>query len=229
MKKINGINIARINNAAHTMFVHEVITAAEENERLAKETGEKIAAIKAALAEERSYMGRSRKSFLTDSIAAADMARDQLYKAYRRCVSAYTRMPDKEIADAAATLAQHLKSYKLDTASNLMEESGAMHRFLATLTERHADKLEKLSLTAMVEAMQKQTDLVMKYYSDRTSEMAKLEHGAMKRAKKRTSELYREYVEIVNALAIINGDSDYAKFIDYVNQVIKRFKQETLK
>lgn len=218
-----------MNNAAHIMFVDEVVTAAEKNERLAKETGEKIAALKAALAEERSYLGRTRKSFLTDKIAATDMARDQLYKAYRRCVSAYAKMPDKEIADAAATLAQHLKSYKLDTATNLANESGEMHRFLATLTEQHADELEKLALTAMVEAMQKQTNLVDKYYADRMTEESKWERGAMTRAKKQTSALYREYVEVVNALAIINGDSDYAQFIDYANQVIKRFKQETLK
>jgi len=211
------------------MFVDYLVTAAEENERLAKETGEKLAALKAALAEERSYLGRTRKSSFTAGIAAADMARDQLYKAYRRCVKAYKKMPDKDIAEAAATLARHLTSYKLDTASNLTEESGAMHRFLSTLTEQHAEEVETLSLTAMVEAMQKQTDKVEELYMQRNAELSKLELGAMKRAKRQVSELYREYVQTVNALAIINGDSDYAKFIDYVNQVIKRTKQETLK
>ena len=52
--------------------------------------------------------------------------------------------------------------------------------------------------------------------------------GAMKAARTASDEAYRQLVKMVNALALVFGEADYADFIDYVNTEIVHFKREVL-
>ena len=52
--------------------------------------------------------------------------------------------------------------------------------------------------------------------------------GALKTSRKASDDAYRMLVKMVNALAMIEGEADYAAFIDYVNTEIVHYKREVL-
>ena len=43
------------------------------------------------------------------------------------------------------------------------------------------------------------------------------ETGAIKTAQIEANQAYRELVDVVNALVLVNGETPYAEFIDFVN------------
>ena len=52
--------------------------------------------------------------------------------------------------------------------------------------------------------------------------------GALKIARTASDNAYRAMVKMVNALALVYGEKDYAPFIDYVNTEITHYKREVL-
>ena len=52
--------------------------------------------------------------------------------------------------------------------------------------------------------------------------------GALKTARTASDNAYRALVKMVNALALVFGEKDYAPFIDYVNTEITHYKREVL-
>lgn len=52
--------------------------------------------------------------------------------------------------------------------------------------------------------------------------------GALADARLQTDAAYRSMVEMVNALALVEGDASYAAYIDYMNALIKEYKQDCL-
>ena len=50
----------------------------------------------------------------------------------------------------------------------------------------------------------------------------------MKTARSASDDAYRALVKMVNALALVFGETDYADFIDYVNTEITHYKREVL-
>lgn len=59
----------------------------------------------------------------------------------------------------------------------------------------------------------------------RTDERIAKAVGALKASRKASDEAYRQLVKFVNAYALIEGDSKYLSFIDYVNTEINDLTQ----
>jgi len=64
--------------------------------------------------------------------------------------------------------------------------------------------------------------------SGRDTEQSGLTLGALKASRAKTDEAYLSLVRRVNAHAEIEGAGDYFAFITYVNEQIKRFKEQVL-
>ena len=52
--------------------------------------------------------------------------------------------------------------------------------------------------------------------------------GQLKQAQHASDEAYRTLVQKVNALAVVEGEVDYADFISKMNEQVKHYKQEVL-
>ena len=60
--------------------------------------------------------------------------------------------------------------------------------------------------------------------AERTEADAARQVGIVKETRTAAEAAYRSLVDTVNALAMINGDAEYATFIDHVNAMIERQK-----
>ena len=168
------------------------------------------------------------KSLTTDKIAEADRLRDQLYVGYKKAVGGYANFPVESMAEAAKVLQQHIKDYKIDVQAQLDKETGLLVNFVQDLEGKFAEQVKALSLTAFVEKLKAANEEVRSLTGQRTDERSAKTAGALKAARAVSDEAYRMLVLHVNAHALLEGEAEYAAFIDYANTEIAHFKQEVL-
>lgn len=228
MKEINGINVARMNNGAHFTFMSNILARAEADATVKVKVAELVEAFKTAMKAEDDALKLSQKNLLSDDIAQADRERDALYLGYRNAVSSFLTLPTPEMAKAAKELAQHIKDYSIDPREQLDKETGLLVNFINDLETKFKTQVEKLGLTFMVSSLKDANERVRSYTLERTEDRMTQTVGATKMARAAVDKAYYDLVKMVNALALVNGDADYADFIDYVNTEIKHYKREVL-
>ena len=228
MKEIYDINIQRMNNGAHFTFVSNILARAEADTAVKGKASELVSNFKTAVNAEDEALKISQKSLLTDDIAKADIDRDALYAGYKKAVEAFLAMPIADMAQAAKVLAQHIKDYKINTADQLDKETGLLVNFITDLENKYSAQVTKLGLTAFVTNMKEANERVRTLTLQRTNEKIGITVGALKTARTASDDAYRALVKMVNALALVFGEKDYASFIDYVNTEITHYKREVL-
>ena len=165
---------------------------------------------------------------MTDEIAKADSDRDALYAGYKKAVEAFLAMPIADMAQAAKVLAQHIKDYKINTADQLDKETGLLVNFITDLENKYSSQVAKLGLTAFVTNLKEANERVRTLTLQRTNEKMGVSLGALKAARTASDNAYRTLVKMVNALALVFDEKDYAPFINYVNTEITHYKREVL-
>ena len=228
MKEIQSLPLTSMNNAAHFLFVSNMAERSEKDKTVAEKCKAQVAALRAAVTAEDENLQISAKSLTTDKIAEADRLRDQLYAGYKKAVGGYANFPVEDVADAAKILQQHVKDYKIDVQAQLDKETGLLVNFIQDLEGKFAEQVKALSLGAFVEKLKAANEEVRALTGQRTDERAAKTAGALKAARVASDEAYRLLTMHVNAHALIEGEADYAAFIDYANTEIAHFRQEVL-
>ncbi len=228
MKEIQTTPLTHMNNAAHFMFVSNMADRAEKDAAVAEKCAAQVKTLRDAVTAEDESLKISAKSLTTDKIADADRLRDQLYAGYKKAVAGYVNFPVESMADAAKVLNQHIKDYKIDVQAQLDKETGLLVNFVQDLEGKFAEQVKTLSLTAFVEKLKAANEEVRTLTGQRTDERSAKTAGALKAARTASDEAYRMLVLHVNAHALLEGEADYAAFIDYANTEIAHFKQEVL-
>ena len=229
MKEIQSFVPSHMNNGAHFTFVSNMAERAEKDAAIAEKCKAQVAALRAAIAAEDENLQISAKSLTTDKIAEADRLRDQLYAGYKKAVGGYTNFPVESLAEAAKVLNQHIKDYKIDVQAQLDKETGLLVNFIQDLEGKFAEQVKALSLGAFVEKLKAANEDVRSLTGQRTDERSAKTAGALKAARAVTDEAYRMLTMHVNAHALLEGEADYAAFIDYANTEIDHFRKDVLK
>ena len=123
---------------------------------------------------------------------------------------------------------QHIKDYAIDPKMQLDKETGLLMNFIDDLEKKYSSEVQTLSLGAFVTALKAANEKVRTLTATRTDERMTKAVGALKASRKARDEAYRQLVKFVNAYALIEGDSKYLSFIDYVNTEIVHYKREVI-
>lgn len=228
MSEIGTLSLERLNNGAHFLFISNVLARAEADANIKSKLSAQISALKTAKEKEDEDLKISQKSLLTDEITAADAERDGLYSGYKKAVNGFKGLPVENMAKAAKVLMQHIKDYAIDPKMQLDKETGLLINFIDDLEKKYANEVKTLSLDAFVTAMKAANEKVRTLTATRTDERMTKAVGALKASRKASDEAYRLLVKFVNAYALIEGDSLYLNFIDYVNTEIVHYKREVI-
>ena len=228
MKEIQTISLTRMNNGAHFTFVTLINNRAQADENVKAKAADLVAALKTAVEAEDQVLKLSQKNLLTDEIAKADSDRDALYSGYKKAVEGFQAMPIAEMAQAAKELTQHIKDYRINTTDQLDKETGMLGNFIADLESKYATQVSTLALTPFVTNMKEANERVRSLTLQRTEDRMAQDVGALKKARIASDDAYNKLVKMVNALALVLGEADFADFIDYVNTEIVHYKREVL-
>ena len=227
-EEIGTIKLAGINNGAHYNFMSNVAEKAKGDEAVYGKAKSQTDALVSALAQENEDLMLSRKSSLSDKIKEADGLRDGYFRGYRQGVRSYVRFPGGSQKTAADKLWQHLTDYGITPKMQLDRETGLMTNLVEDLLGKYAPEVALLNLRPFVNGMKAANDEVRTTLARRDSEQSVEVLGALKATRAQTDDVYRALVRRVNAYAEIEGAADYTAFIDEVNQLIRRFKQEVM-
>ena len=160
----------------------------------------------------------------TASATDADTARDQSWRAANAYVKAMCSHPTADIANAASEAKSLFDKYGDPTSLAQTEESGILHNLLQDLEAFDSAKRTSLNLDVWITDLQAKEDAFLAAAAQRTEADATRQVGIVKETRTAADAAYRSLVDTVNALAMINGDTAYATFIDHVNAVMDRQK-----
>ena len=230
MKEIIWIDLTRTNNGAHYQFiknVHENISAETE---LLTDTRIKAAADKLgeALKKEDDCYARSKKSFVTDEIVAADALRDKYFQGMRKTVKGLLNHPDAETALAAQHIEQYIKDHRVDSDMQLERETGAITNLIGDCETKGLADVNKLNIKPYVDALKAANTKVDTLLMGRNRERVGIEAGALRVARQASDDAYLWLVKLVNALALTGDQSKFSTFIDLMNVVVKRYKEQVI-
>ena len=228
--EIAQIQLSHLNNGAHFQFMKNVSDRLATDTKI-KENAVGQAAIKAlteALTAEDKYLVLSQKSLLTDEISKADRERDMLFAGYRTAVKGFLNMPVADLAKHAHLLWQHLVDYAIDPKMQLERETGLITNLCTDLAGEYATQVQALGLKPYVDALKTANERVETLLVQRTADNSTKVIGALAAARRTSDDAIRNLIKVVNALAILGKPADYAAFIDFMNTLIKRYKEQAM-
>ena len=226
--EIKVISLERMNNGAHYTYMTNVLNRAEADEHIKVDAATQVADLKAALAVEDKYFKTSDKNLKTDIIAAADAERDKLSRNFLKTLKALMNMPDETIANSAKALVQMFIDYEFDPDEQLDKQTGILLNMVSDWEGKHAQDVTNTNTGKYVELIKAANERVHSLMVERSDEEKEVPVGALKSARKQTDIAYRALVKMVNALIMVNGETDYADFVKFLNYEIKRYKEEVL-
>ena len=160
----------------------------------------------------------------TATAANADALRDSAWRATNAYVKAMCNHPTADIAANAAEAKSLFDKYGDPTSLAQTEESGVLHNLLQDLIAIDEGTILLLNLDAWIGDLQAKEEAFLAAAAQRTEADAARQVGIVKETRTAADAAYRSLVDTVNALAMINGDTEYATFIDHMNAVIDRQK-----
>ena len=228
MKEINGIDLAHMKSGAHFLFITDTVGLATADAKVKTKVTAELTALQTALKAEDDALALSKANLLSKEIKAIDAERDKHYKALRKAITFFLNHPDAQLVKAAARLEQLLKDYNINPAMQLDRETGLLLNLISDLETKSAADVTALALTPVVQAMKQTNDKLREVTRARANDRAVQIVGQLRQAQHASDEAYHTLVQKVNALAVVEGEVDYADFISKMNEQVKHYKQEVL-
>ena len=160
----------------------------------------------------------------TVTVTATDDARDAAWRGANNYLAAMCAHPTAEVAANASEGKSLFDKYGDPTKLAQTEESGVLHNLLQDLEAFDSSKRTSLNLDVWIADLKAKEEAFLAAAAERTEADAARQVGIVKETRTAAEAAYRSLVDTVNALAMINGDAEYATFIDHVNAMIERQK-----
>lgn len=229
MKKIKTISLSSLRTEEDFGFLKLIVT---ETANLPKEDGSgsspALTAAKSAFSSAvdafDAALKDSTKSQCASIAAEADSARDASWRGLNNYLKAITVHPDEEKRSLAVEMKGLCDKYGDPTSLPQTEESGILHNLLQDFDAYLEDVLRSVGADAWVNDLRTKENAFLSAVANRTEEESMRTVGIVKQTRQSADEAYRSLVDLVNALAVVNGDAPYAIFINHVNVLIDQQK-----
>jgi hypothetical protein len=188
--------------------------------------------------EEDEALKKITKSALTEKIAEADHARDEVFRGLTEANRAALNHFTPAVREAAKRLQIVFDTYGNVARKPVAEESSALYNLIHEVTGHHADDMETLNLGGWIVELDRLNNAVQELMSERYDENASRTSLVLKEVRAREDEAYRTITERIDALRIVEGDeievdpdqndgavsipTPWADFIRRLNAIIDR-------
>ena len=231
MKKIIGLDLTKVNNGAHRMFMESVAKIlAEYEQTIAAHPKTKMltAEFGKLLQQEKACMGLSRTSLRTAQIAEADHERDMLFTGFKAVVRAFTKGANPETKAAAKAIWLDIAGYRINNRMQLERQTGVLYILTKKCLTQHAEEIELLHLTQYVKQLAASNDKVSQLLNLRLDEQTGIVKGALRATRLKMDEQFRLVVKAINARMFLNDDESLVPIADFINEMVRRYKREVI-
>jgi hypothetical protein len=222
--KILVLYLSRLRNEAHYQFFAALIALIHANPIIK----EKVLAWFEKLVEifnrEDEVVDFIRKSDYTTKIVEADNRLNKAVVGFSETILGATHHFNPGVADAALSLKNLLKTFGKIIHKNYDEELAAITNLLQELDGAYMEKVELISgLSEWVEEIRGAGNNLNALLVLRNAEKAAKPQERMNDIRKEIDPAYRELVKRIEAFSLVEGELEYASFINELNALIERF------
>jgi hypothetical protein len=164
-----------------------------------------------------------RKSATTEKLAEADAARDITFRGFSAAVFSAVNHFDAAKRDAARRVQVVLNHYGNLARKSYDAETAALYNILQEFTGANAGDIALLGLNDWVVQLETENKAFSALMETRYNENARKTDLRMREVRNETDRIYRQMIERIEALALINGDEAYAPFVKDLNTRLERF------
>lgn len=180
-----------------------------------------IAAFRSAFGEEDKVLEQNRSNRLSRQLIDTDILRDKTWKGLDMIVDVMRQHPDAEMQAAAERVKEVIDTYGDPRNLPYIQENGTLTNLVQALeVASTAADVTKIHATDWVTDLKKYNDEFIRLFGERNTEYSTQETAVVLSARKKTDAAYRELVQMVNALALVDTENNYAPFIDEINTLI---------
>lgn len=170
---------------------------------------------------------QSTKSFLTETIAKKDTARDKITKVIEWVARYWTELPDEEDAVRGRRIYQPLKDFEYRRDEALLTQNGKWQNIAQVLAaEPQASDLTAMGLSTLVTKANTLTNEIAQLMVQRQTEGASYMVGEMKAARTENEALFQEMMQFVNALLVVSPDAGLEQTAQYIQQDLNKVEQQ---
>ena len=165
-----------------------------------------------------------RKSATTAQLADSDTTRDGTFRGFIDAIKSALNHFDPAKREAAQRLQVVTNTYGNLARKAYDEQTASVYNFLQEMTGKYASDVALLNLTdwvAQLDANNKAFDALMQNRYTEGSEKTNLR---LQPIRLETDRNYRDTLDRLDALMLINGDASYASFVNELNTRTVRFE-----
>jgi murein L,D-transpeptidase YcbB/YkuD len=165
-----------------------------------------------------------RKSEYTGEIAAQDHLRDKLFRGFADAVKSYLNHFNADKQHAAKKIETVLEHYGNIAAKAFDQETAAIDDLLRELNDSCNTEVNLLNLSDWLTQLDTENVKFKTLMAQRYTETAQRPSTKMKIARTEVDKIFRSMLNMIDALATVNGTGNYEAFIKELNAVSERYK-----
>lgn len=164
-----------------------------------------------------------RKSSISDDLVEADDNRDNVFRGFSDGVKSALNHFNPNVQAAAKRLQIVLDTYGNLAIKTYDAETGGVNSLVNDLTTTYAADVATVGLTEWVTELAAKNKAFDDLKNNRYSDEAAKTILRMKQERVKTDAMYRQIIERLNALIVVEGDASYAGFVNELNRRIEGF------
>lgn len=162
------------------------------------------------------------KSATTEQIEEADKDRDFTFRGFANAVKTKLNHYNADVRDAAKRAMVILDGYGNVVRKPKDEESGLISSMIADMRLQIPADLVTLEVVDWMAELERLNNVFISLQASRNSEEANRTELRMKAVRKEVDAAYKQIVERINALIVVNGETAYSEFVKEMNVRISR-------
>ncbi|MDR2026153.1 MAG: DUF6261 family protein [Prevotellaceae bacterium] len=224
--KVNKVYLENLRNEAHYQFIAAVIALAVKYPFIVGKLGDLFASLQRLFTKEDEVVDYIRKSDYSAKIADADQRLDNAVTGFSETVRGALRHFNSVVADAAQSLVNLIGTYGNIINKSYDEELAAVTNLLQELGGAYAEKVNAISgLSEWIAEIRDASENVATLLALRTAEKAGKPQERMVNVRREVDAAYRGVVAKIEALTIVEGETEYVPFIHELNALVEHFNK----
>jgi hypothetical protein len=223
MKTIKKVDLNQLRNNEHFQFHTEVKGLIADTNPAAIKIDKQFPDYVALYQDEDTALKRIVKNTFSDLRADADLARDRTFSGLAAASSAALSHFDSRVVEAARRLKIVLDTYGNVARLPLNEETAAITNLLQELKGKFAQDIKALGLAGWVGQLEADNTAYANLVKSGHDEDAERTEIVVKEARNAIDRNYRQWVERVEALVVVEGEAAFAEFVRKLNLIVDKY------
>ncbi|MBR6250606.1 MAG: hypothetical protein IKR17_05350 [Bacteroidales bacterium] len=172
------------------------------------------------------YM-QSTKSFLTDTIAQKDSARDKITQVIENVARYWAELPDDDDALHGRHISQPFKDFDYRRNEALLAQNSKWQNIAQVFAKaEQAADLATMGLSTLVQKANTLTQEIVDLMAQRNEDQSTYMVGEMKSARTENEALFLQLMQYINALLVVSPTEAIEQTAQYIQQDLNKVEQQ---